>query len=263
MNSLKKWILIAVTSLCTSAFANTYTSDLSDQWWSEKEPGWGVSVNHQREVLFMTFFLYGKDGKVAWYTGQASHTGETPQGALIFTGGMYEYSGGSYFAGAYNAANVTGRSAGTMTFTAFLDSANLTYSIDGVTVTKVVSRQTFRNNDLTGAYMGGIKQNAVGCVAPYVSGEVNRNTEINVTNTANSFAMTVRQPDNSVCTFSGSYVQTGRLGRSEGTYTCPGGVKGKYDAFELEANTQGFSGRFFASDNFCDSLIGRFGVMKK
>ena len=263
MNTLRKWILIAAMSFCTSAFANTYTSDLSDLWWNENEPGWGVSVNHQREVLFLTFFIYGKDGRVLWYTGQASHVGQTPQGALVFTGGMYEYTGGSWFAGTFNAANVTGRSAGTMSFTAYLDSATLAYNIDGVAVTKVVTRQTFRNNDMSGTYIGAIKQNGSGCKAPYANGDVNRNTEFNVTTTANTLAMTVRQPDNSVCSYSGSYTQTGRLGRSQGTYTCPGGLSGKYDAFELDANTQGFSGRFITSDNFCDSVIGRFAAMRK
>lgn len=263
MNSLKKWLLFAAISICTSVSANTYTSDLSDQWWNEKEPGWGVGVNHQREILFMTFFIYGKDGRVTWYTGQASHTGQTQQGALVFSGGMYETTGGSYFAGTYDAAKVTGRHAGTVSFTAYLDSAILSYSIDGVSVAKVVTRQTFRNNDMSGSYMGAINQNAAGCVTPYSSGEVNRSTEMTVVNTANTFAMTVRQPDNSVCSYAGNYVQSGRLGRSQGTYTCPGGVKGQYDAFELDANTQGFSGRFFAADNFCDSVLGRFAVMKK
>ena len=176
MKSLKKWLLIAALSLCTTAFANTYTSDLSDQWWNENEPGWGVGINHQREVLFMTFFIYGKDGRVMWYTGQASHTGQTPQGALVFTGGVYEITGGSYFAGAYNAANITNRHAGAVTFTAYLDSAVLNYTIDGVSVTKVVTRQTFRTNDMSGVYMGAIKHNNVGCVTPYSSGEVSRNT---------------------------------------------------------------------------------------
>lgn len=263
MSTIRKWILIAAMIFCTTAFANTYTSDFSDLWWNENEPGWGVNVNHQREMVFLTFFIYGKDGRVLWYTGQASHVGQTPQGALVFTGGMYEFTGGSWFAGVYNAANVSGRSAGTVSFTAYLDSATLAYTIDGMSVTKVVTRQTFRNNDLSGGYAGQIKQVRSGCKTPYTNGDINSNVELNVTTTANTFLMTVRNPDSSVCTYSGNYVQNGRLGRSQGTYTCPGGVTGKYDAFELEANTQGYLGRYFAGDNFCSSVTGRFAAMRK
>lgn len=262
MNTLRKWILIAAVSFCATAFANTYTSDLSDLWWNEAEAGWGVNVNHQREVVFLTFFVYGADGRGTWYTGQASHVGQDSRGALIFTGGMYTFSGPSNGT-PFNPASVVGRSAGTVTFTAFLDNATLTYTIDGVTVNKVVTRQTFRNNDLSGSYMGAIKQIQSGCVAPSPNGEFNTSVEFNVTNTASTFGMTVRKADGNVCTYTGNYVQTGRLGRSQGTYTCPGGVKGTYDAFELEANLSGFLGRYIAADNVCDSVTGRFAAMRK
>ena len=262
MNTLRKWILIAVMSFCASAFANTYTSDLSDLWWNENESGWGVNVNHQREIVFLTFFVYGADGKGTWYTGQASHTGQDSRGALIFTGGVYEFSGppnGTVF----NAASVTGRSAGTVTFTAFLDSATLTYTVNGLVVNKVLTRQTFRNNDLSGVYMGAIKEIQSGCVFPKTNGDVNSNIDIAVVNTATTFSMTTRKSDNSTCNYDGNYTQNGRLGRSTGTYTCSNGATGKYDAFELEANIQGFLGRFFNSDSICDSVIGRLAVMRK
>lgn len=261
MNTLRKWILIAAMSFCASAFANTYTSDLSDLWWNENEAGWGVNVNHQREVVFLTFFVYGGDGRGTWYTGQASHTGQDSRGALIFTGGMYTFSGPSNGT-PFNPASVKGRSAGTVTFTAFLDNATLTYTIDGVVVNKVVTRQTFRNNDLSGAYMGAIKHYQSACVAPYINGEFNTSVEFNVTNTANTLAMTVRKPDGNICSYTGDYTQTGRLGRSQGSFTCTGGLTGTYDAFELEANVSGFLGRFFENGNLCDAA-GRFAAMRK
>ena len=262
MNILKKCFLIAAMLFCSTTFANTYTSDLSDLWWNENEPGWGINVNHQREVVFLTFFVYGKDGRVSWFTGQASHAGQTPQGALIFTGGMYEFSGGTWFGAAFNPANVTGRSAGTVSFTAYLDRATLSYTIDGVAVNKVVTRQTFRNNDLSGAYMGAIKQIKSGCIAPAVSGETNSNAEISVNNTSTTLSMTIRQANGNSCSYAGNYSQNGRLGRSQGSYSCTGGVNGTYDAFELDANVQHFSGRFISSDNSCDT-VGRFAAMRK
>lgn len=262
MNKMRKWILVLAMGFCTSLFANTFTADLSDLWFNEKESGWGVNVTHQREILFLTFFIYGTDGRASWYTGQAALVGQNTQGALVFSGGTYEFTG-PYFGNFFNPAVVNGRSVGTVTFTAFLDSATLSYTIDGVAVTKLVTRQTFRNNDMTGQYTGAIKQVQSGCQAPSINGDVNSSTDFSVSHTASGFSMTVRQPDGSFCSYAGSYTQNGRLGRSQGTYSCPNGLKGNYDAFEIEAGVLGFTGRFLANNNFCDSVNGRFAAMRK
>ncbi len=262
MNTLRKWMLITAMCFCASSFANTFSADLSDLWFNEKEAGWGVNVTQQREVIFMTFFIYGPDNRPTWYTGQASYTGQNAQGALLYSGTMYQFTG-PYFANFFNPAAVSGRSVGTVKFTAFLDSATLEYTIDGVAVTKVVSRQTFRNNDMSGQYMGSIKNNQVSCDPPLVNGDFNSNTEFSIANTDTTFAMTLRQADGGVCTYSGNYTQTGRLGRSQGSYTCPGGLTGTYDLFEIEASLQGFVGRFIARNNYCNLVSGRYAAMRK
>lgn len=262
MANIAKWMAVAAMAFSASAFANTYTSDLSDLWWNENESGWGVNVNHQREVVFLTFFIYGKDGRGTWYTGQASNTGQDARGALIFSGGMYEFSGPANGT-TFNPGSVVGRTAGTVTFTAFLDSATLTYTIDGVAVNKTLTRQTFRNNDLSGNYMGAIKQIQSQCTGGTPNGDFNTSVDFAVSNTASSFSMIVRKPDGSSCTYGGDYIQTGRLGASTGRYTCTNGASGNYNAFELEANIQGFLGRFLGSDTTCDSVSGRFAAMRK
>ena len=261
MNRLKKYILFTAMFFCASSFANTFTSDLSDLWWNEKESGWGVNVNHQREVVFLTFFVYGADSRGTWYTGQASLTGQDSRGANIYTGAMYTFSGPTNGT-PFDPATVVSRNAGTVTFTAFLDSATLTYTIDGLAVNKVVTRQTFRNNDLSGVYMGAIKEIQYACQPPASNGESMSNAEFSVTNTATTFSMTAKKPDGGVCSYNGNYVQNGRLGRSQGSYTCPGGATGTYDAFELEGNMQGLLGRFFTNGKLCDSS-GRFAAMRK
>jgi hypothetical protein len=262
MNKLRKWFLIAAMSFCASSFANTFTADLSDLWFNEQESGWGVNVTQQREILFLTFFIYGQDGRSTWYTGQLAQAGQNSQGALVFNGTMYQFTG-PYFANFFDPAAVNARSVGTVTFTAFLDLATLSYTIDGVSVTKVVTRQTFRNNDLTGQYLGGMKQTQSGCNPPFVNGDFNNATELSLSNVGSNLTMTVRQPDGTVCSYSGSYTQNGRLGRSQGNYSCPGGLSGTYDIFEIEANLQGFTARFTAPNNACNSVQGRFGVMRK
>ena len=261
MSKFRKWILVAAMSFCASSFANTFTSDLSDLWFNERESGWGVNVTHQREILFLTFFIYGADSKASWYTGQASFQGQNSQGAPVYSGDMFQFTG-PWFGNFFDTSKVIGRKAGSLTFTAFLDLATLSYTIDGVTVDKVLTRQTFRNNDLSGQYTGSIKRTQSQCRPPAVNGDVDNNTDFSVTQTSSSFSMTVRQPDSTVCTYFGSYTQTGRLGRSQGNFNCPSGEQGTYDAVEIEANIQGFLGRYTATSNFCDTT-GRFAAMRK
>jgi len=257
---MKKCLLIACLSFPFSATANTYLSDLSDLWWNPNESGWGVTITHSREVVFLTFFIYGADGKATWYTGQADYVSNTSP--YVFTGSIYQVSG-PWFRNYFDPALVNGRVAGTMTLTAFLETALLTYTIDGVTVSKAISRQTLRNNDLTGSYIGGIKQAQIICRAPFSDGSINSYANFTVASTATTFAMTTIANDGSSCSYTGNYSQSGRMGRSQGNYTCSSGAVGTYDAVEIDANVSGFTGRFSASDNYCSSITGRFAAMRK
>ena len=237
-------------------------SDYSDLWWNANESGWGVSISHQREVVFLAFYVYGTDGKPTWYVGQGAYASVNAQGAQIFTGSMYQ-TNGPWFGTTFNPNAVTTRLVGSLTFSAFLDAATMTYSVDGVSVTKSLTRQTYRNNDLSGEYLGAIKSIQSGCRAPYTNGNFNSPVTVSVSNSASTFFMTMRQPDGSSCNYSGNYTQGGRLGRSQGTYLCTTGAFGNYNAIEIEANISGFTGRYTANDNYCSVVSGRFAAMRQ
>ena len=180
-----KWLVGSLFFAAGPAMANTFLSDLSDLWWNANESGWGVTVTHQREIVFLTFFIYGQDGRASWYTAQAVYGGRDSSGAYLFSGSMYRVSG-SWFGTLFNPAIVSPQAVGSMSFTVpSLNAANLVYSIDGVTVTKALTRQTFRNNDLTGEYVGAIKQTQTGCRSPYVNGDFN--PESSLSNASRSF----------------------------------------------------------------------------
>jgi hypothetical protein len=101
------------------------------------------------------------------------------------------------------------------------------------------------------------------CRAAAENGETCTNVEMSVTNTNTAMTMRFQQPNGASCNFAGDYSQTGRRGRSQGKYACTDGSKGSYDAFELDANTQSFSGRFFFHDTDCPIVSGRSAGMKK
>lgn len=247
--------------LCSPfASANTFTTDLTDLWWNANESGWGVTATHQREVVFLTFFVYGTDNRPTFYTGQASYSGQAASGALSFSGPVFQTTGpwlGTFF----NPNAVTIRQVGTVNFTAFVDAATMTYSVDGVVVTKALTRQTFRNNELTGNYAGVFRQTSSGCSNPANNGTVENVVGVSISNSNTSFAMTTNG-NGLVCNYSGNYRQGGRMGSSTGTYTC-GGLAGNYDMLEIEANPSGLTARFSANDNSCSQITGRLALVTR
>ena len=234
-------LLFSFLVLANSAFANTFTTDLTDLWWNANESGWGVTATHQREVVFLTFFVYGSDNKPTFYTASTSYAGLTGQGALIFSGPIYQTSGpwlGTFF----NPAAVGVRQVGNATFSAFIDAATLTYSVDGTPVTKALTRQTFRNNDLTGQYGAIGNATLSGCSNPAMNGTYEVSMVIGIATSSTTFSMTT-DTGVSFCTHAGSYTQTGRMGRSKGTVSCPGQSLATYDLLEIEATPRSFTAR--------------------
>jgi len=75
---------VAVTLLLVTTQANGQATGtiLSDLWGNAAEPGWGVTVQHQSEVVFLTFFIYRADGTPYWVTGTLTRT--TPGNGITF-----------------------------------------------------------------------------------------------------------------------------------------------------------------------------------
>lgn len=242
------------------AFANTFTTDLTDLWWNASESGWGVTATHQREIVFLTFFVYGTDSRATFYTGQASFSGQTGAGALVFSGPMFETTG-PWLGNPFNPNVVTRRQVGNVIFTAFVDSATLNYSVDGTAVTKALTRQTFRNNELTGNYAGVLSQTRTGCAIVANNGTVESVVGVSVSNSATTFAM-ITNENGTICNFVGNYRQSGRMGSSTGTYSCPG-ISGSYDMLEMEANPSGITARFTAQNNLCTQISGRLAFVTR
>ena len=253
-------LLLSSFLIANSAFANTFTSDLTDLWWNANESGWGVTATHQGDVVFLTFFVYGTDNRATFYTASTTYTGSTGQGSLVFSGPMYQTAGP--WLGAFFNPNAVGvRQVGTATFTAFIDAATLTYSVDGTFVTKSLTRQTFRNNNLSGQFVGVLRQTASGCTNPNFNGTAEAIAAVGITHSGTSFSMATN--DNiEICNYFGNYTQTGRMGSSRGTYSCPG-RSGTYDFIEIEATPRSITGRFTVSNNICAQTTGNFAVVKR
>jgi hypothetical protein len=233
-----------------------FSSDVSDLWWNPAESGWGVNLIQQGSQLFATFFVYAADGRARWYVA-SDLRGEASGGAqpTIFRGTLYETTGPQVLGtGGFDPAAVTRRAVGAVTFEYHApNDGMLTYSVDGTTVTKRVTRQTWAMNEVAGDYWvkrvarsacgGGVAMTALGTVAVRRSGNA-------VTLAASGGAL--------ACQFSGIYSQEGRMGRIEGTYTCQDGTSGPFALSEIEVSVWGLVARYQATERGCN-VDGNFG----
>ena len=250
---------LAIALGAAQAGASSVTVDASDIWWDSNESGWGLNVVQQYDVLFMTFFVYGPDNKPVWYV--APNTGYVRNS--VFTGPLYRTTGpwiGTIFTP--NTVGVTQVGSATFTYR-FIGSATLNYTVDGVQVTKALTRQNWRGNPLSGTYDGAIKQVQSGCTTASNAGTFIIPARIQVTESNFGFPFHIRVTANGdYCDYEGARYQDGRMASSIGTFKCNlSGLSGTYHFFAIEASSYAIWGRFTAQSDACTTISGSFGAV--
>ena len=242
-----QWFLLILAVGAAGARASTSSSEITDMWWSPGESGWGVNVTLQRDIAYLTFFVYDTMGNPVWYTSDARLATD---GSTVWSGKLYA-TNGPWFGGPFFAGNVRVRIVGTVSFeTLQLNQATLTYTVDGVTASKTVERQTWANEDYTGEYLGGYSITNGNCVRPDLNGLEEAPASLSVAQNGNAMTITATLSQ-STCTYGGSYSQTGKLGQLTGSYTCTSGVQGSFALIEMTPTISGFSGRLVGQNQLC------------
>ena len=102
------------------------------------ENGWGLNIVHQGNVLVATWYTYGPDGAATWMIMSAAAT----TAARTYKGDMYRATGAPF--NAYDPSRFKGTLVGTATVS-FIDASNgtFTYTVDGITQSKPISRYLF------------------------------------------------------------------------------------------------------------------------
>jgi hypothetical protein len=244
-----KKLLAAALFLCAAALP-ARASDLNDLWWNANENGWGVNVSHQGDILFLTFFVYGPNNQPIWYSASSVQFQSTNASGSIYSGRLFQTTGPYFGAQFYNPAQVVGTDVGSVTFTvnAAGDAATLAYTVEGVPVSKQVTRLTFRANpNVTGTFLGAVVGDLAGCPPPFFNGHFEAETTLfSIAGNAANTQVVLQSPATS-CTIAGPYTQSGRLGRVQGTITCANGVNGTSTVSEVEGNGSGMTARYTAS----------------
>jgi hypothetical protein len=217
--------------------------DYTDIWYIPAETGWGVNVVQSDNFLFITFFIYGADGKPTWYTGQA-----TLDASGNYNGGLYATTG-TYYISPW-AGGSPPVAVGTVSFQPTGSStAKLIYIVNGIgTVTKVIQRQTLTPITVGGGYVGGQTGTYSGCSASSSNGPYKDFfDDLQVTQLTNQSVTFAFIYTNISCTFSGTLVQQGQLySVPTATYQCSDGLNTTATMTEIKATAQGIEGRFSA-----------------
>jgi len=121
------------------------TAELNFQalWWhapAGSESGWGLSIAHQADTLFVLWFTYDTDGSDRWFV--MSNGRKTA--ANTYAGSLYRTSGPAFNATPFDPARVTVTEVGSATFTfADANSGTFAYTVGGVSQSKAITRQVY------------------------------------------------------------------------------------------------------------------------
>ncbi|APV51281.1 hypothetical protein BWI17_17275 [Betaproteobacteria bacterium GR16-43] len=230
--------------------SHSRAASMSDLWWNPNESGWGVNLIQQQDIIFATLFVYSPSGQPTWYVGSNMTLVSSSSTQRTFTGGLYTTTG-PWFGTFFNPNAVGVRQVGNITFVANSPfTGTLTYTIDGVSLSKAIQRQTWRHITLGGTYYGAID---------LLDGAACGNTGANlqpfnaiqaITATVNSnglggaITMTITDP-NGVSTFSGSYTQYGSIYAATGTLVS-GGMSVPAAINDFSADDDGIRGNLLA-----------------
>ena len=239
--------LAAAICLC-SGTALAIVNDFSDLWWNPSESGWGMQLVRGGDATFATLYVYDARERPTFYT----ETLAADAGA--WSGTLYETTGPYFAAAGFDPAKVTVRAVGSMTFAPVnSDAAIVTYSVDGTSVTKSVTRQTLRIENLSGTYPAAVQRQSTHCPDAAANGDRMAIESATFVHAGSAFAVDWSSAGRA-CRFTGLYMQAGRLGSAQTSYACDDGEGGDMALFELAKRNGFLTGRFqgHSVTNGCD-----------
>ena len=239
------------------------TTDLTDVWWPDAEPGWGIQFVHNADIVFATLYVYNASGQPTFYVAALQNT---PVGGGTWTGTLYS-STGTHFAAPWNTAAAAETPVGTMSFSLTgIGAGTLVYNVGAAEVAKTLKRQPLRlenNSDEYNALTSFTGFSGAGCgLDDFPPDSV---TQVAIYQVGGTAALTLTgwtDGKAGTCTVNpAAYSQVGRLGQYQGTLTCPGGRTASLLLYDIANRVKMLSGRYtMVWDDGCQ-ITGRFSAI--
>src|SRR5262245_26328346 len=219
-------LCLAALMLPAPAFGSAFSTSNSDIYNATNESGWAIELVQHADVVFATIYTYDSNMLPIFYSATLFVGGTGASGNAIWVGDLY-LTHGSWFVAPFDASKLTYRKVGTMNYVPKdTTGGTVTFTIDGVVVTKQISRVTLKFDNYTGIYQGTYKIDASGCSNPSDNGPFYINAVFTVTQGTNALTVVTSEPDGNSCTYPGDYTQFGQFGDSVSSFTCTNGIKG-------------------------------------
>lgn len=249
--------LFAFATAASAPAAATTSTNYSDLWAKSDEPGWGLNISQQADVLFGTFFVYGAGNQAIWYSATFTYQSTGANGVVTYGGDLYLTTGPA-IGTPYNPALVGYTQVGLATLE-FGDDAHalLRYTVGNVVVVKEITRLTFTAQTLVGSYIGATSDITYDCTDP---------TRNNLKTTdAGSFTIAQEGADLVLrfptCTYTGQYVQQGQIGQVDAIYECTNNAIGEVKFTGMQTAKGGIVGNYTGRDKSC-FFRGNIGGMR-
>jgi hypothetical protein len=132
--------LVLVTALGAAGPAWAQSANYQATWFNANEPGWGLTVAHQGDVLFPAWFTYGSAGQVFWY----AVSGATRAADGSYTGEVFRFTGRPFNQVNGQQAFLTSSKVGTATLRfSGTNALTFNYTVDGISQSKNLTRFSF------------------------------------------------------------------------------------------------------------------------
>jgi len=261
MKRLALALTAAIVLVCSQASASPPpTVDVSDIWWNPNESGWGMQLVESDGFVFATLFVYDTQSLPTWYTGDLDNN----TGFLSWSGGLYATTGPYFGTVPFDPKLVTASQVGTMTIALTTpEQGTLTYTVNGVSVTKSIIRQTLQAVDPSGTY-SGINNQVQTCGTSGAGSALLHNIPQTATITqpdaAGNVTVTITAPNaGGYCTQVGTYTQQGKVGLIQGTVTCTDPPQtGTFVFSEIYVTPSAISFNEAFDVNICPSITGQW-----
>ncbi len=231
----------------TFSVDTTLASPLTGLWWNANESGWGATITQQSNILFVTMFVYDTAGNPLWYTVSCTISGAS------CAGDMYIFRGGAAANAAWNGSNVSFSKAGSMTI-AFIgnDSATMSYALDGLSVSRQITRQIFGPLPpvaprLAGQWQGAIIETRSNCTQTQNNGGRATYGQYDVgmaTGAGGVLSILLSGVTGLQCTYNGTFTTNGARLLANGTVLCNDGKRGMWQSTNMQVTAKAMSLEF-------------------
>jgi hypothetical protein len=123
---------------CTIGGAKGATDNYQDLWFNPADSGWGVSIAHQGDIIFGTYFTYDASGRAEWFVVPDA----MKSGAGTYSGTLARATGPSYDA-AWDSSKVHVAAVGSGTFRFDAPGASFNAVRGGVAQSRPMQRMQF------------------------------------------------------------------------------------------------------------------------